>query len=266
MRAFGVDRPRHRGVPRERKRLGRHRLQLSGRRVRPDLRGPLRRHRTERRRRALRRVQQRHRRRVDDRELTAASHRRRRSRTRWSSCSRGGSTSATSTRARRVPFVSGGNGKFPAGRTVNLRAISGHRDTYLTSCPGNAAYRLLPVDCDAASRRRLAEALHADRLRRARRAGSLHGAPELRAAVDGDGLRRDRRGRRDGAGSGANVDWTWDARYAIVGAAYTWTISAGADRAAGRRRDRRQAPRSHLDGRSGHAARRSTAASFPPQR
>ena len=43
-----------------------------------------------------------------------------------------------------VPFVSGGNGKFAKGRTVNLRAVSGHRDTYLTACPGAALYGLLP--------------------------------------------------------------------------------------------------------------------------
>ena len=40
-----VDRAGHAGVPHERPRLVRHRLQLPGRQVRPDLRGPRRRHR-----------------------------------------------------------------------------------------------------------------------------------------------------------------------------------------------------------------------------
>lgn len=43
-----------------------------------------------------------------------------------------------------VAYVSGGNGKFDAGKVVTLRAISGHRDTGPTSCPGNVAYALLP--------------------------------------------------------------------------------------------------------------------------
>ena len=51
------------------KRLGRHRLQLSRRRVRPGVRGALGRDRAQRRRRPLGRVQQGHRRRVDDRQL-----------------------------------------------------------------------------------------------------------------------------------------------------------------------------------------------------
>ena len=49
----GGDRARHRGLPREGKRLERHRLQLFGRPVRDRLRGPRRRHRQERDRRAL---------------------------------------------------------------------------------------------------------------------------------------------------------------------------------------------------------------------
>ena len=44
-----------------------------------------------------------------------------------------------------VDYRSGGNGKFPAGRIVHLRVVSGHRDTYLTECPGDALYRLLPA-------------------------------------------------------------------------------------------------------------------------
>ena len=37
-------------------------------------------------------------------------------------------------------LTSGGNSKFPAGTTVRVPTIVGHRDLYATECPGNAAY------------------------------------------------------------------------------------------------------------------------------
>ena len=40
-------------------------------------------------------------------------------------------------------WTSGGNAKFPAGVPVTLRAVSGHRDTGFTSCPGAALYARL---------------------------------------------------------------------------------------------------------------------------
>ena len=43
-----------------------------------------------------------------------------------------------------VVYKSGGNSKFRAGTRVKLNDVSAHRDTYLTECPGNALYRLLP--------------------------------------------------------------------------------------------------------------------------
>ena len=49
-RAVRLDRPRDRALPRARERLGRHRLQLPRRQVRPDLRRPVGRRRPERRR------------------------------------------------------------------------------------------------------------------------------------------------------------------------------------------------------------------------
>ena len=44
-----------------------------------------------------------------------------------------------------VVYTSGGNAKFKAGKIVTLRAISGHRDTGPSECPGNDAYALLPA-------------------------------------------------------------------------------------------------------------------------
>ena len=43
-----------------------------------------------------------------------------------------------------VVYTSGGNAKFRAGKVVTLRAISGHRDTGPSECPGAGAYALLP--------------------------------------------------------------------------------------------------------------------------
>ena len=42
-----------------------------------------------------------------------------------------------------LTVASGGNPRFPVGVPVFLRAISGHRDTGFTDCPGNALYARL---------------------------------------------------------------------------------------------------------------------------
>jgi hypothetical protein len=40
-------------------------------------------------------------------------------------------------------FISRGSNRWPAGRLVEARTISGHRDMTFTACPGNGAYELL---------------------------------------------------------------------------------------------------------------------------
>lgn len=40
--------------------------------------------------------------------------------------------------------TSGGSDKYAAGTTVTLPVVVGHRDVYLTACPGNAGYATLP--------------------------------------------------------------------------------------------------------------------------
>jgi hypothetical protein len=40
-------------------------------------------------------------------------------------------------------FTSRGSNRHPAGRTVTVATISGHRDTSQTACPGDGAYRLV---------------------------------------------------------------------------------------------------------------------------
>ncbi|HEX7312252.1 MAG TPA: N-acetylmuramoyl-L-alanine amidase [Gaiellaceae bacterium] len=127
-----------------------------------------------------------------------------------------------------VPFVSGGNGKFPAGRTVNLRAVSGHRDTYLTSCPGSVAYRLLPSIASRVAQTGLPK-LYAP-IVSGTVGGPVRFTARLSSALPWTVTVADATGAivATGRGTGANVAWTWDATYAVVGAAYTWTITAGA--------------------------------------
>src|SRR5262249_48374912 len=50
-----------------------------------------------------------------------------------------------------VTFISRGNTRYPAGTPVFLRAVSGHRDTGFTDCPGNHLYALLPQLAQAAA-------------------------------------------------------------------------------------------------------------------
>ena len=137
--AVGRDRARHRALPREGERLERHRLQLARRQVRAGVRGPLRRGRQEGDRRALARLQHRLGRLAvlgDVPEDAADSGR------------KGALEQLLAWRLdiahidplSIISVDSGGNPTFPAGTPVNLRAISGHRDTNFTDCPGNALY------------------------------------------------------------------------------------------------------------------------------
>ena len=62
---------------------------------------------------------------------------------------------------------------------MTLRAISGHRDTGPSECPGHRRLRPAARDREARSRDRAAEALLADGRRRARRPRPFPGAPLL---------------------------------------------------------------------------------------
>ena len=114
---------------------------------------------------------------------------------------------------------------------VGLDAVSGHRDTGRTECPGDLLYARLGTI--------------------ATRARALGGAKifEPRGEPDGDSVRFHARLSTSlawtvsitgpggvevarGSGAGSIVDWTWDAS-ASPAATYSWTISAGAARPAG---------------------------------
>jgi flagellar hook assembly protein FlgD len=129
-----------------------------------------------------------------------------------------------------LTFTSGGSEKYPAELPVELRAVSGHRDTGSTECPGNALYARLGAI--AASARAL-------------------GGPKIfdpKAETTGRAIRiRARLSRSQpwdvtiataagvavarGTGSGAAVDWTWDSGGAPAGS-YRWTVTAGSARPA----------------------------------
>ncbi len=138
------DRARHRGVPRARERVERHRLQLPRRPVRHRVRGSRRGCRAQRRRRACPGVQRRHgwcradrELQLDDADGGPAEGARRPARL---ASRRRASRSVVHGRVHveRQLQVS----RRARGRT--LRAISGHRDTGPTECPGARAYALLP--------------------------------------------------------------------------------------------------------------------------
>ena len=96
-----------------------------------------------------------------------------------------------------LTFISGGSNRFPSGVPVLLRAVSGHRDTGFTSCPGDAFYARLNALAAAGGADGAAEDLRA--ARRDRR-GAL---PLPRAAVVGAAVGRGRSRRRPASRSRA---------------------------------------------------------------
>ena len=129
-----------------------------------------------------------------------------------------------------LTFVSGGSERYANGIPVLLNAVSGHRDTGSTECPGNALYSRLGAI--AASARALggpkifdpkAEAKGSAIRVRARLSQSQPWSVAMRSAAGMEVAR--------GAGTGTAVDWTWESGGTPVGA-YTWTIAAGTARPA----------------------------------
>ena len=125
-----------------------------------------------------------------------------------------------------VRAVSTGNPEYSAGTPVVLRAISGHRDTGPTECPGSSAYAELPGIARAVAATGLPK-IYSPAVR-----GGLGGQVRFTARLSAPGAWTvsvtDALGRpvAAGSGTGAFVDWTWDAS-AIVSGRYAYTISAG---------------------------------------
>jgi hypothetical protein len=132
-----------------------------------------------------------------------------------------------------VAYTSGGNLKFKSGKNVTLRAISGHRDTGPSECPGAGTYVLLPGIAKRVSLTGLPK-LYTPTV-----SGALGGPVRIRARLSSslpwtvtivDQLRRT---VATGSGTGKLVDWTWSSLVAGKGV-FTWTISSpGARPAAG---------------------------------
>jgi hypothetical protein len=125
-----------------------------------------------------------------------------------------------------LTFASGGNGRFPAGASVPLRAIVGHRDTGFTSCPGDALYRQLDgfaISVAASGGPKLFAPLA-----RGRVGAPVRFTARLSAPLPWTVTVADRLGTQvaTGAGTGTAIDWTWDATLAPQ-TAYTWSIAAG---------------------------------------
>jgi hypothetical protein len=126
--------------------------------------------------------------------------------------------------------VSGGSERYAVGIPVTLRAVSGHRDTGLTECPGSAFYARL--DAIAAAARAIGgpkifdphvDVLSSGQVRfRATLSSTLPWAVSL---ADGDG-----NVVGGGSGTGGAVDWTWSPSTPL--ARYQWEISAGSARPA----------------------------------
>jgi hypothetical protein len=130
-----------------------------------------------------------------------------------------------------VVRVSSGNPRYPAGRAVTLKAISGHRDVYSTSCPGASLYSQLASIRTAVSKTGLPK-LYSPTV-----TGTVGGPVRFRARLSNSSpwtaTVRDVAGAvlASGSGTGTKVDWTWDASTAQTGR-YTWSITAPQMRAA----------------------------------
>jgi N-acetylmuramoyl-L-alanine amidase len=121
-------------------------------------------------------------------------------------------------------WPSGGNPRFPKNVPVLLRAISGHRDTGYTDCPGNALYAQLPqIAKDVAALggpKIYAPAVARNGEGQIRFTARLSGSqPWTVSVVNSVGTQV-----AQGTGTGSAVSWTWDASLAPPDR-YSWTIA-----------------------------------------
>jgi hypothetical protein len=125
-----------------------------------------------------------------------------------------------------APFVSAGNPKFRKGSPIWLRAVSGHRDTGYTSCPGGRLYGQLGGVAAAAA------GLGLPKLYTPEIEGGLGQfvsfSARLSAALPWSVTIVDVNDKpvAAGAGFGTSIQWTWDARLAPPGT-YRYRIGAG---------------------------------------
>jgi N-acetylmuramoyl-L-alanine amidase/FlgD Ig-like domain len=127
-----------------------------------------------------------------------------------------------------VNWSSGGNPKYPLGTHLKLRAISGHRDTGFTSCPGTRLYARLP---DIAHQ---VAATGLPKLYAPAAVGAFGGTVRFSARLSAPAAWTVTVKSFTGAvvargrGTGVTVAWTWNSAGATPGS-YAWTIEAGPD-------------------------------------
>lgn len=121
---------------------------------------------------------------------------------------------------------SSGNPRFRTGTEITLRTISGHRDTGYTTCPGSHLYGELPEIAQAVAETGLPK-LYFPKATGAP-GGPVRFTARLSEARDWSVVVSDSSGAliANGAGTGTDVDWTWDAR-TIPAGRYTYAIDAG---------------------------------------
>ena len=132
-----------------------------------------------------------------------------------------------------LTWRSGGNPRFANGVPVFLRAISGHRDTGFTDCPGGALYAELPQIAKEVAALG-GPKIYAPAATRGSE-GQVRFTAKLSIAQPWTVTILDSAGAQvaQGAGTGPAVDWTWDGSAAPPDR-YSWAIaSPGARPAAG---------------------------------
>jgi hypothetical protein len=125
-----------------------------------------------------------------------------------------------------LSWLSGGNPRFAAGTPVALHAISAHRDTGFTTCPGNGLYRQLSFITRASAELGLPKLY--EPLAQGKPGGPVRFTARLSQPAAWTVTVADELGSTvaSGRGEGVDVDWTWDATFAS-GTRYAYTIDAG---------------------------------------
>ncbi len=125
-----------------------------------------------------------------------------------------------------LTYASNGSERYRAGTPVKLRAVSGHRDTGFTSCPGTNLYALLGQVARAARGIGLPKLYSPVVLGKvggrvtfkARLSSALAWTVTVTGPAGGTVA--------SGSGLGSNVSWVWSSAGTPPGR-YTWTIEAG---------------------------------------
>jgi hypothetical protein len=123
-----------------------------------------------------------------------------------------------------VSVVSGGSERYRAGTPVALRAVSGHLDTGLTACPGQALYSKL------AALAAKAESIGLPKIYAPLVSGELGGEVRFQATLSGaqawSVTVADQTGAPVASGNGVGrlVDWAWDSS-GIAPGSYGWRIA-----------------------------------------